>query len=472
MIVVASTQDLDGAKLCFDITGPTGYLNLEVPHAYQVQRHTNHTVHATATVTDNKRVVHTETVTLDKNSDTIVAGLGMGEHKGDATLIELRVSSGPGASPASASNSNGAPSSSAHQRFLVKFDIGLGTRSCSGVLVAPQWALTAASCFAPAPGVVVAPGAPAQPVTATVGRTDLTSTTGQVEAITHLVPHPQRNLALAKLANPVAGIAPTRLAAGAPTPGEVLQVAGYGRTNTTWVPNAAHAAAFTVGAANAETLTVTGQTGICKGDAGGPAFRLDHGRPALVGLAQASWQGGCVGEDPGARRGGLLTRTDDVVGWIGSHASVCAPVSIRSVQKGTPVDGNGRYVSAELGREGWEEGMLRATATSVGPAETFDRCLITDEDGTYHGMFGLRAVTGQWITVEANYKGDAQYMLRAVTGETMPEAGVFSSPEPHSLYAVALGTYVSTELGYKNDLHAMLRARANHHREWETWQIS
>ncbi|MFE2350075.1 hypothetical protein [Kitasatospora cineracea] len=56
---------------------------------------------------------------------------------------------------------------------------------------------------------------------------------------------------------------------------------------------------------------------VCKGDAGGPVWRTENGKPALAGVVSRSWQGGCLGTPAGeTRTGAYATRTDDVVGWV------------------------------------------------------------------------------------------------------------------------------------------------------------
>ncbi|MFI1522734.1 hypothetical protein [Kitasatospora cineracea] len=56
---------------------------------------------------------------------------------------------------------------------------------------------------------------------------------------------------------------------------------------------------------------------VCKGDAGGPVWRTENGKPALAGVVSRSWQGGCLGTPAGeTRTGAYATRSDDVVGWV------------------------------------------------------------------------------------------------------------------------------------------------------------
>ncbi|MFH8473362.1 FG-GAP-like repeat-containing protein [Streptomyces sp. NPDC018000] len=201
--------------------------------------------------------------------------------------------------------------------FTAKLGIG-GERACTGSLVDAQWILTASSCFAAAgqPAFPLPAGAPAVKTMATIGRTDLTGTTGKVVEITELVSRTDRDLVMAKLAQPVTDIAPVVLAGSTPVADETLQAVGYGRTKDVWVPDRLHAGSFTVTQVGATTVAVDRDGGsICKGDAGGPALRERDGKVELVAVHSTSWQAGCLGSDE-TRNGAVETRLDDLGDWI------------------------------------------------------------------------------------------------------------------------------------------------------------
>jgi hypothetical protein len=216
--------------------------------------------------------------------------------------------------------SGGGPVPDGSWGFVAKVDVG-GVRACTGALVSPQWVLTAGSCFA-VNGQPVTAGAPTVPTTVTVGRTDLSGSAGRVLPVVEIVPRPDRDVALARLSLRVTDIPPITVTGSAPAVGDVVQVAGYGRTATEWVPDHLQAAPAAVGTVTADAFTWTGQGGsqatACKGDAGGPVFRNTGGQPELVGLDIASWQGGCLTE-PDTRFGATAQRVDDLKIWIAQH---------------------------------------------------------------------------------------------------------------------------------------------------------
>ncbi|WP_374206235.1 FG-GAP-like repeat-containing protein [Streptomyces roseoverticillatus] len=226
----------------------------------------------------------------------------------------------------------GEPDNDGSYAFTAKLDIGGGQRGCSAALVAPQWLVTAASCFAdnPAQSYKVAPGAPKFPAKATIG--------GNEAQVLELVPREDRDLVMAKLAKPVTGAAPVGLGTQAPLPGESLRLAGYGRTKDEWVPDRVHYGQFTLDKAENTTFNLAPKSSgatTCKGDTGGPALRDAGGRYELVGINSRSWQGGCLGIDPKETRTGAVgTRADDIAGWIREQ------VNRKEPQSGAPVDSN------------------------------------------------------------------------------------------------------------------------------------
>jgi hypothetical protein len=145
-------------------------------------------------------------------------------------------------------------------------------------------------------------------ITVTVGRTDLTQSTGTVVDAVELVPHADRDLVMVKLGWPVVGVAPVKVATTAPVAGEELTALGFGRTKTEWVPDRAHTGVFTVATLDGSVLglTASGDAVVCKGDAGGPAVRRKDGSVELAAVNSRSWQGGCLGMDAAETRTGAL----------------------------------------------------------------------------------------------------------------------------------------------------------------------
>ncbi|MFH8590398.1 S1 family peptidase [Streptomyces rimosus] len=204
--------------------------------------------------------------------------------------------------------------------FTARIDIG-GERACSGALVDRQWVLTASRCFAdnPEQDFKVTAGVPKKKTTAVIGRTDMTSDKGQTADIVELVPRGERDLVMAKLAKPVAGIAPVTVAGTAPASGGQVQAAGYGRTKDEWAPDRLHSAGFTVNATDATSLKISGVSGaaLCPGDTGAPIVRAGAKGLELVGIGSTSRQAGCFGVDAGeTRTEATATRADDLTAWV------------------------------------------------------------------------------------------------------------------------------------------------------------
>ena len=222
-----------------------------------------------------------------------------------------------GAGPA-AGVSGGAPAPQQGFEFAAQILVGDYQRGCSGALVDPEWVITATSCLAA--GTVPA-GPPPVPVTVTVGKSDLTAPGGHQLPVTQVVPHPSRDVVLAKLAAPVPDVTPVQVDTAPPVAGETLQVAGFGRTSTAWVPDRLHAAPLTVQSVDAGTIGLAAPAGspatVCMGDAGGPTLRPSGTSVKLVGLHLSSGQAGCL-ETPAdvTDNATVETRLDDVAAWV------------------------------------------------------------------------------------------------------------------------------------------------------------
>jgi predicted alpha/beta hydrolase len=290
----------------------------------------------------------------------------------------LALSLAAGAVPAGPAHAiaGGSPAAAGAYTFVAKVDVA-DVRSCTGALIDPRWVVTAASCFADAPGQAVPAGPPKQATTVTIGRADLSSSAGHVLNVLRLVPHPDRNLILAKLATRITDVAPIKIGTTAPATGDVLRVAAYGRTATEWVPDLLHTAPFAVQNVAATTFDIVGQdsahASTCKGDSGGPAFRESNGAVELVGLNSSSWQRGCYGSIE-TREGTTETRIDDIGGWIKENIRERLGGAGTDLL-GTDLNGDSTSDVALTGGQGWNtlpvalskgDGSFGVTNTPIG----------------------------------------------------------------------------------------------------------
>ncbi|WP_316519827.1 trypsin-like serine protease [Kitasatospora brasiliensis] len=288
--------------------------------------------------------------------------------------------------------------------FTTHLAIGDNLRACTGALVDRNWVLTAASCFADdtAQPRALAAGAPKWKTIATVGRTDLATGGGRTSEIAELVPHADRDLVMARLATPVDGIAPVKVAAAAPAVGQTLRVPGYGRTKDEWVPFKLHTGAFSVDTVNPAGIGTTGTGGaaICKGDTGAPVIREVNGKAELVAVASRSWQGGCLGTPATeTRTGAYNTRVDDIAGWVQQTRAKAMGWKTQALIRSN----NSLYHATRLYDGSWTPYEdVQATAGNIGGVRAVSTAGINADThvialgGDGHLHYAIRNLDGGW----------------------------------------------------------------------------
>ncbi|MEO3891335.1 FG-GAP-like repeat-containing protein [Nonomuraea sp. B5E05] len=296
LLKIWTTDEAIGAdgigRVCFKVTASSGVLNLEVPGVYEIrgdgQREgTGHEVTAELRTDDGEEL----TVDVDPDGSTQV-GLGADPEASPTMLLQLRAGTGP------------APVSGAEAAVG---KLAAAGRECTATLVAPGWALSAASCLATDPNQPqLAEGPPA-------GETHVVFPGKAATKVDWLSPRPGRDVVLARLAAQAEGTTPIPLATAAPT-GVELSAVGYSRagmTATDWTTDQQDSAQVTFTAATATALTAEAGPLVCSGMAGAPV--LDGGKLAAV-LSQAG-QAGCPGTD-GSGSALTAVRTDDLATWV------------------------------------------------------------------------------------------------------------------------------------------------------------
>jgi secreted trypsin-like serine protease len=200
---------------------------------------------------------------------------------------------------------------------------GGGTRDswCSGALIASRWVVTAGHCFRDEDGTRVS-RTTARETVVVVGRTDLTSRTGQEAHVTAVRQAPGTDIALVELDRDIDGVSPLALSRTEPSIGEVVRLTGYGLTRVGGrPPDSLRTGRVGVDAVGATTVEVSGRsprrdTSACPHDSGAPYFREpEGGGPQLVAVVSGGPSCPHEGRDTAAR---VDTAADWIIATIGA----------------------------------------------------------------------------------------------------------------------------------------------------------
>jgi hypothetical protein len=161
---------------------------------------------------------------------------------------------------------------------------------------------------------------------------------------------------------------------------------------------------------------------------------------------------------PPAPAGWALVEGDRAAIAHGTHTSSAA--APRALVRSLRFAANTRYVSAELGYQGQDKGMLRARATAPRSWERFDLLWDPGSDA-----YALRSRANQrYVSVELDAHGRDHAMLRAAaTGIGERERFYLYRNARSGMYSMlskANARWTSVHLGHAGRDHAMLRASA------------
>ena len=192
----------------------------------------------------------------------------------------------------------------------------IANSACSAALIAPQWIVTAGHCFHDVNGNPVSGPTP-YATTATVGRTDLSSTTGHVVDVVEVRQAPRGDVALGRLASPITDVAPLALAGSAPKSGAILRITGWGATTSVNPVAVTHlqTGQVKVRRVTGSSVLVVGyapapDTSACLWDSGAPYFSESaNGSAALVSVESD-------GPDCPHSQDETTSRIDRVADWI------------------------------------------------------------------------------------------------------------------------------------------------------------
>ena len=204
--------------------------------------------------------------------------------------------------------------------------------ACSGALIDQKWIVTAGHCFHDVNGNRVSGPQPYDATTATVGRADLSSTSGHVVNVVDVRQAPVGDVALGLLAGPVTDVTPLPLAAAAPKAGAILRLTGWGATSSVNPVPVTHlmTGQVKVKRVNGTSVLVTGyapsrKTSACLWDSGAPYFSESSGGTAALISVESDGPACPHSQEE------TTTRIDRNADWIRQTIAQSTPVPIRGV---------------------------------------------------------------------------------------------------------------------------------------------
>ncbi|MEV5495151.1 FG-GAP-like repeat-containing protein [Nonomuraea fuscirosea] len=399
LLKIWTTDEAIGAdgfgRVCFKVTAPSGVLNLEVPGVYEIRgdgqsEGTGHQVTAKLRTDEGEDL----TVDVDPDGSTPV-GLGTDPNASPTMLLQLRAGAGP------------APGTGT-QPAVGK--LGTADRECTTTLVAPRWALSAASCLATDPNQPqLAEGAPA-------AATHVTFPGKSAVKVDWLSPRQGRDVVLARLSTPVDGITPLTPATAAPT-GVELTTVGHSRaapTDTDWTTDRQQSAQITFTAATPTTLTAASGPLICSGMAGAPV--LTGGKIAAV-LSQAG-QAGCP-DTTGNGSAITAARTNDLATWVNAITTTTADHTWTLADlPATATSGTTASTSADSAFTGTGLPLTATAGATWRTGDTYSPAI------ALNGTSGTLAAGGPAVVTDADFSIGVRAKPASAGGTVLSQDGV------------------------------------------------